>query len=88
MTSGSRSVAGILGTFRIAPADARALTLPIFNAEESLKALGFTAETVANQVGKAVQSGHAGGCAAPGIVIDQDQFKAAATRRPNGCPGH
>lgn len=72
-------VLGILGTFKINPQDAKALTLPIFNASEALKALGLTAETTANQVGKAIQTGNAGPLRRAGIVIDTDQFKAAAT---------
>jgi len=70
---------GVLGTFQLSPSLARDLTLPILNASESLKALGLTSESVAAQVGKAVQTGNATSLRRAGIVIDTEQFKAAAT---------
>ena len=70
---------GVLGTFQISPSLARDLTLPILNASEALKALGLTSESVAAQVGKAVQTGNAGALRRAGIVIDADQFRAAGT---------
>lgn len=72
-------VLGILGTFQLKPQDAKALTLPILNATQALAALGLTAETTASQVGKAIQTGNAGPLRRAGIVIDEDQFKQAAT---------
>jgi hypothetical protein len=72
-------IAGILGTFQIRGDPAKELTLGILNASEALKALGLRGEQVANQVGKAIQTGNAGALRRAGIVIDLDQFKAAGS---------
>jgi hypothetical protein len=72
-------VAGILGTFQVPADSAKELTRGVFDAAESLKALGFSAETTANAVGKAIQTGQATGLRRIGIVVDQAQFATAQT---------
>lgn len=71
---------GVLGTFKgISRSDAENLTLPLFNAAESLKALGVNSESLANQVGKAIQTGDAAGLKRVGIIVDDAGFKMQST---------
>lgn len=73
-------VTGILGTFQIGPGFTKQLTMGVLNARESLRALGFTHVQIANQIGKAIQTGNAGALRRAGIVIDLNQFKRATTQ--------
>lgn len=68
---------GLLGTFQVPKQDAKALALPIYNATEALKAQGVTADQVAIQVGKALQTGDPAALRRSGIILDQVAFKAA-----------
>lgn len=68
---------GLLGTFQVSPGSARRLALPILNATEALKAQGATAEQVAVQVGKALQTGEPTALRRSGIILDEVAFKAA-----------
>jgi hypothetical protein len=73
-------VAGILGTFQIGPGFTKQLTTGVLNAREALRALGFSHAQIANQIGKAIQTGNAGALRRAGIVIDLATFKSATTQ--------
>lgn len=66
---------GILGTFGVTPQQAKDLTVPILDTAESLKALGVTSVQVANQVGKALQTGNTGALRRVGIIVDPGDVK-------------
>ncbi len=61
---------GLLGTFRLTKEQAQQLTPAILDTAEALKAQGVSAEGLAVQVGKALESGKTEGLRRVGIVID------------------
>lgn len=67
---------GVLGTFGATADEAKNLTLGIYNTAEAMKFAGVTAEGLATQIGKALESGEIGRVGKT-LGIDADAFKNA-----------
>jgi len=68
---------GVLGTFGATANEARQLTAGILNTAEAMKDSGVTANALAEQIGKALESGQAGRLGKE-LGIDGDAFKGAS----------
>ncbi len=68
-------IIGILGTFGAKADLAKNFTEPILDAAESLKPLGISAEQIANQVGKALETGKFSNLTRAGIVVKPEDVQ-------------
>lgn len=66
---------GLLGTFDLTKEQAKQLTPAILDAAEALKAQGVSAESLAVQIGKALQMGSSTAMRRSGIMVDEARFK-------------
>lgn len=65
---------GLLGTYKLTGEEAKSLALPILNASRALEAQGVTVESLATQIGKAVQGGNVSALRRSGIFVDEAKF--------------